>query len=150
MTEKRTTVTITIDGHEYTTRDDDQEAAALLRLAGRDPDTFDLARVKGNGELRTFRDQQVVSLHEGDEFASVTQTIELTVNGQRKEISSTEVSFDEAVTLAFPDKVDDPNLTFVVLFRKAADPKEGTLPEGGKITVKPKGTIVNVTFTNKS
>lgn len=150
MPEKRTRITIHIDGHAYVTRDDDQEAAALLRLAGLDPDTTDLTKTKGNGELKTYRDQQVIQLHEGDEFVSVPQKIEVIINGQVKIVSSVEITFAEAVELAYPEKANDPNLTFVVLFRKAAEPKEGTMPEGGKITAKPKGTIINVTFTNKS
>jgi hypothetical protein len=70
-TETRKRLTITIDGNCYATRDDDQEAASLLRLAGRDPDTYDLARIKANGELHVYRDGQVIDLNDGDEFASV-------------------------------------------------------------------------------
>lgn len=69
--ESRKKLTITIDGSEYTTRDDDQEAAALLRLAGQDPDIYDLARVKPNGELQVFRDGHVIELKDGDTFVSV-------------------------------------------------------------------------------
>lgn len=69
--ESRKKLTITIDGIEYTTRDDDQEAAALLRLTGRDPEVYDLARVKPNGELQVFRDGRVIELKDGDTFVSV-------------------------------------------------------------------------------
>lgn len=150
MPEKPTEITIQIDGRAYKTRDDHQQASALLRLAGLDPSVADLGKTKGKGDLKTYRDDQDVQLHDGDEFVSVPQDIEVIVNGQLKIVASTEISFTDAVELAYPDKVADPNLTFVVLFRKAAEPKEGTMPEGGKITVKPKGTIINVTFTNKS
>jgi hypothetical protein len=41
--EQHKTIHFTIDGKPFTTRDDDQEAAALLRLAGLDPNAYDLA-----------------------------------------------------------------------------------------------------------
>ncbi len=69
--ESRKKLTITIDGTEYTTRDDDQEAASLLRLAGRDPEVFDLARARRSGELQVFRDGRVIELTNGDTFVSV-------------------------------------------------------------------------------
>jgi hypothetical protein len=150
MPEKPTEITIQIDARAYKTRDSHQTASALLRLAGVDPTVVDLSKIKGKGDLKTYRDDQDVQLHDGDEFVSVPQEIEVIVNGQPKIVASIAISFADAVGLAYPDKMADPNLTFVVLFRKAAEPKEGTMPEGGKITVKPKGTIINVTFTNKS
>lgn len=150
MSEKHTEITIQIDARTYVTRDDRQTAAALLRLAGLDPAVTDLAEAKGKGEPKTYKDEQDVQLHDGDQFVSVPQEIEVIVNGQLKTVASIEISFADAVELAYPDKAADPNLTFVVLFRKAAEPKEGTMPEGGKITIKTKGTIINVTFTNKS
>jgi hypothetical protein len=150
MPEKHTDITIGIDGRSYATRDNHQKAETLLRLAGLDPNVTDLAEAMGDGDVKTYRDEQNVQLHDGDEFVSVPQGIEVIVNGQLKIVPSGEISFSDAVELAYPDKVADPNLTFVVLFRKAAEPKEGTMPEGGKITAKPKGTIINVTFTNKS
>lgn len=150
MPEKHADITISIDGHSYGTRDDHQKAGVLLRLAGLDPNVTDLAKTKGDGDVKTYRDEQDVQLHDGDKFVSVPQKIEVIVNGQRKIVPSVEISFADAVELAYPDKVADADLTFVVLFRKAAEPKEGTMPEGGKITTKPKGTIINVTFTNKS
>ena len=75
---------------------------------------------------------------------------ELVVNGQQHEVLSKYVTFEEIVAIAFPDKAKDPNVTFVVLFRKAHEPKEGTLAPGGSVEIKKEGTIFNVTFTNKS
>ena len=71
--EDRKKLTIRIDGVQHTTRDDDQEAAALLRLAGLDPNQYDLAKVKRNGEHKVYRDQHVVDLADGDRFVSVRQ-----------------------------------------------------------------------------
>ncbi|WP_435771395.1 hypothetical protein [Nocardioides sp. SYSU DS0651] len=72
--ESRKKLTIIIDGQRYTTRDDDQEAASLLRLAGADPAQYDLARIKNNGEYKVFRDERVLDLEDGDEFVTVRQS----------------------------------------------------------------------------
>lgn len=75
---------------------------------------------------------------------------EIIVNGQKREVPDKVVTFKEIVTLAFPEKADDPNVTFVAIFRKAHKPHEGSLVAGGTVEVKKEGTIFNVTFTNKS
>jgi hypothetical protein len=68
------TITITIDGQPHTTADDDQEAAALLRLAGVDPAQYDLAKVKHGGEPKVYRDEKVINLKDGDAFVTVRQS----------------------------------------------------------------------------
>lgn len=71
--EKRPKMYFTIDGVRYETRDDDQEAASLLRLAGLSPAEYDLARVVRGREAKVFKDTKVVDLHDGDAFISVKQ-----------------------------------------------------------------------------
>jgi len=68
------TISITIDGQPHTTADDDQEAAALLRLAGVDPAQYDLAKVKHGGEPKVYRDEKVINLKDGDAFVTVRQS----------------------------------------------------------------------------
>lgn len=68
----RKRLTITIDGRPFTTIDDDQEAASLLRLAGLDPELFDLGEVR-NGETKRFNDGKLIKLHDGDAFVSIRQ-----------------------------------------------------------------------------
>lgn len=76
--EKRKKITITIDGQPFTTRDDDQEAAALLRLAGVDPAQYDLAKIKHNGETKVYRhDDKVIELKDGDAFVTVRQSAQV-------------------------------------------------------------------------
>jgi hypothetical protein len=67
-------ITISIDGHSFTTRDDDQEAATLLRLAGLDPTQYDLAKIGHNGEPKVYRDEKVIDLKDGDAFVTVRQS----------------------------------------------------------------------------
>lgn len=75
--EKREKIRITIDGESYTTRDDDQEAASLLRLAGVDPTQYDLAKLKHHGEPKVYRDEKVIDLKDGDEFVTVRQSAQV-------------------------------------------------------------------------
>lgn len=69
----RQKITITIDGRPFATRDDDQESASLLRLAGVDPAQYDLAKIKRNGEYKVYRDERVIDLRDGDAFVTVRQ-----------------------------------------------------------------------------
>ena len=80
---KRPKINITIDGASFTTRDDDQEAASLLRLADRDPQKYDLARLVPGGEPKVFKDGKVIDLKDGDAFVSLKQrvTISLLIDG---------------------------------------------------------------------
>lgn len=73
-TEHRKKLSIAIDGVRYATRDDDQEAASLLRLAGVDPAQYDLAKIKKNGETKVYRDTKVLDLEDGDTFVTVRQS----------------------------------------------------------------------------
>ena len=75
--ESRKRITVTIDGQSFTTRDDDQEAASLLRLAGVDPSQYDLAKVKHNGEPKVYRDEKVIDLKNGDAFVTVRQSAQV-------------------------------------------------------------------------
>lgn len=63
-------VHFSIDGEQHASWDDDQTAAALLRLATVDPASYDLARVTAAGGPEVFADEQVVTIHDGDEFVT--------------------------------------------------------------------------------
>jgi hypothetical protein len=76
-TDGRKKLAITIDGTVYTTRDDDQDAASLMRLAGVDPEKFDLAKVKKDGDLKVYNDGKVIDLSDGDKFVTVTFGVKL-------------------------------------------------------------------------
>jgi len=77
MNDHHDQIRITIDGQPFTTRDDDQEAAALLRLAGVDPAQYDLAKIKHNGEPKVYRDEKVIDLRDGDTFVTVRQSAQV-------------------------------------------------------------------------
>ena len=73
----RKKITFTIDGRPYDTRDDDQEAASLLRLAGVDPAQYDLAEIKHSGETKVYRDEKVIHIKDGDRFVTVRQSAQV-------------------------------------------------------------------------
>lgn len=132
QTETRRKLTITIDGKAYTTRDDDQEAASLLRRAGRDPDTYDLAKVKANGELHVYRDGKVIDLKDGDDFVSVVFGVEVNQTfvelGTRKQ---TGTSLKEAaIAKGVPIKMD------FVLSEVVENGEEQVIADDDEITVK--------------
>ena len=64
----REKVRFTIDGEPFTSYDEDQTAAALLRLAGVDPMGYDLARI---GDTKPYADNDIVTIRTGDEFVTV-------------------------------------------------------------------------------
>lgn len=77
-----TSLQIFIDGKSYITNDADQEAAALLRLAGRDPKDFDLFLLKKNGIEETIRDAQIVNLKDGEQFRA-RRKVHFSIDGER-------------------------------------------------------------------
>lgn len=80
MTQHDTQIRFTLDGRSFTTIDNDQEAAALLRLAGRDPSRFDLGRIDDEGDETFFRDTDIVRVHPGDSFIT-RRTLHFTIDG---------------------------------------------------------------------
>ncbi|MBY3792864.1 hypothetical protein HQP42_10695 [Rhodococcus fascians] len=70
----RPKIRFSIDGEPHTSWDDDQTAAALLRLAGVKPAEYDLARVNGASGPEIFTGEQMVRLRDGDEFVSAKHT----------------------------------------------------------------------------
>ncbi|ADV84502.1 multiubiquitin domain-containing protein [Terriglobus saanensis] len=75
---------------------------------------------------------------------------EIIVNSRPRIVNERLVTFEEVVQLAFPG-VHEPNVVFSMTYRHAASaPHAGELGIGGKVDVKRKGTIFNVTRTVQS
>jgi hypothetical protein len=85
------TVQITIDDVNHTATDDQQEAASLLRLAGRDPKDYDLFVIDKRGVETHVHDQQIVDLHDNEHFRTRHQ-VRFTIDGQ------SEKSWDDTQT----------------------------------------------------
>ena len=77
-------------------------------------------------------------------------SFEIIVNLVEKSVPEQRVTFDQIVRLAFPDKADDPNVTFKITYRKAEGLKSGgSMVEGDFIEIKRDGetsfTVVHAT-----
>ena len=73
------------------------------------------------------------------------------VNASEHTISASHITFTAIVDIAFPGHPTDPNVVFSVTFEHAdSKPHQGTLAEGGTVTVKKRGTTFDVTQTNRS
>lgn len=66
----RPPIEFTIDGQAHTTEEHRQAAADLLRLAGLEPTSYDLARLLPNDNPQRFNDDDVVTIRPGDRFVS--------------------------------------------------------------------------------
>ena len=75
---------------------------------------------------------------------------EITVNSRAEPVPAARVTYEQVVQLAFPGP-HGPNIVFAVTYRHAESrPPAGELGPGGAVEVKHKGTIFNVTKTDKS
>jgi len=77
-------------------------------------------------------------------------TYTLIINLDEKTVPDRKVTFDQIVRLAFPDKADDPNVTFKVTYRKSEGAKhDGVMVEGDEVEIKKDGstsfTVVHAT-----
>lgn len=76
--------------------------------------------------------------------------IEIVVNGRPKTVTSRTLTYTEVLALAYDPVPSGPNIIFTVTYRGAAGPRhEGTLVAGESVEVK-KGTVFNVSYTDKS
>lgn len=73
---------------------------------------------------------------------------EIIVNAEQKTVTDERVSYEQVTELAFPGS--PPDTTFQVNFRKAKEPKEGSLSPGRSVVVHKEGTIFNVKNTGRS
>jgi hypothetical protein len=75
---------------------------------------------------------------------------EIIVNARPRVVHNEDVTFEEVVQLAFPGP-HAPTIVFSMTYRHAAsNPHAGELAQGGVVEVEKKGTIFNVTKTDKS
>lgn len=72
------------------------------------------------------------------------------VNGQKKEVTTKIVSFEDIVNLAYDNNPPKgPNVVITVTYSKAEHDRQGTLLPGATIEIKD-GTIFNVKATDRS
>lgn len=67
-------INFTIDGRPFTVTEPDQTAAALLELAGLDPNGYDLGELHGNNpQPKRYSDDDKVRVQKGDRFVSIRE-----------------------------------------------------------------------------
>jgi hypothetical protein len=131
-TETRKKLKVTIDGKQHTTHDDDQEGAALVRLAGRDPARYDIAKLKASGELHVYRDGKVIDLKDGDEFVTVVFGVEINdifVELDKRKQTGTSLK-QAAIAAAVPIRAD------FILSEVLASGEQQVIADDREITVK--------------
>jgi len=124
--------------------------AALYELANI-PKHRELFREVDGGQEDELvaRDETVVKLKEDEHFYS-QKAITIIINGQKKEVAETKLTFNEVVKLAFPALATGDNVMFTVRYRHGPRPNpSGTLLEGETVRIK-NGMIFDVTQTVRS
>jgi len=77
-------------------------------------------------------------------------TVPVVVNGRSRELVAEDVTYEDLVGLAFPDRRDLANRMFTVTYRDGpADRPEGSLVPTQRLHAT-RGTVINVTATDKS
>ncbi|OJV02582.1 MAG: hypothetical protein BGO12_09550 [Verrucomicrobia bacterium 61-8] len=126
----------------------------LGKLANLKEDEAVFLEVPG-GEDRLVEENDVISLTEPgiERFivaAKPKPGYEIFVNGRPRIVEDEVVTYEQVTELAFPGQ-GGPQIDFAVSYRKAASaPHSGELVKSQSVTVKNKGTIFNVTLTDKS
>jgi len=144
---------LTLDNHQITWGKPAINGSDLYKLANVGEDQAVFLEVRG-GEDRLISAQEMIDLTTPgiERFITASRPateIEIIVNGRLRVVLGPTVTFEQIVQLAFPD-LHNPNFVFSVTYRKAAaTPSEGELGAGGVVKIK-KGTIFNVTQTDKS
>jgi len=79
-----------------------------------------------------------------------TKEFTIIVNGQQKQVTQKELSFDDVIALAFDPIPSGPNIFFTITYRRGEGNKpEGTLVKGETVKVK-EGMIFDVKATDRS
>ncbi len=140
-----------VDGTRFTTYDDDQTAAALLRQAGLDPADRELTRIGEAGERETFIDNQLVTIADGDKFVTAVRQHEVTiiVNTRQHRWNEPRISYAQVVEIAYPGQPigDQDDVTVRYTYRRGHG--GGTLTAGHDAEVK-EGMVFDVHRTTRS
>lgn len=145
---------LTINGHQLEWGKPAISGAVLYALAKAGPEEAVFLEVRG-GTDRVIEPGELVDLNAPgiERFITAPKppvTFEIKVNSRDEIVNNKRVTFEQVVQLAFPGP-HGPNIVFSMTYRHASsEPHAGELGPGGSIEVKKKGTIFNVTKTDKS
>lgn len=145
---------LTLNSHQLEWGKPAIKGAALYTLAKVNDDEAVFLEVRG-GEDRLIERDDLIDLSTPGIERFITgpkpvPTFEIIVNARPRIVNDKHVTFEQVVQLAFPGS-HGPDIVFSVTYQHAASsPHAGELGAGGAVEVKKKGTIFNVTKTDKS
>jgi len=88
--------------------------------------------------------------HDCEDRDDRDREVTIVVNGRPKVVPKKKLTFEELVTLAFPDADPNPNIIYTITFKRGNGNKpQGTLVPGESVKIK-EGMVFNVTATDKS
>jgi hypothetical protein len=144
----------TLDGRQYEWGKPAIPGTALYKLGEVGKGNAVFLKVH-DGEPRLIKRGELVDLSAPgvEHFVTGPKPVtdyEIIVNARPRIVHEEDVNFEQVVQLAFPGP-HGPNIMFSMTYRHAASrPHAGELGVGGVVEVKHKGTIFNVTKTDKS
>lgn len=128
--------------------------AALYRLAKIGKDEAVFLEVRG-GEDRLIERDELIDLAEPGIERFITapkppDTYEFTLNGRPRVVDDPRLTFEQLTEMVYPGP-HGPLVSFSITYRRvASEPHAGELGAGDAIVIRRKGTIVNVTKTDRS
>ena len=144
---------LTLDDRQITWGKPAIGGSALYKLANIGADQAVFLEVRGGADKLIAPEEMFDLTAPGIErFITAlrpTLEIEIIVNARPRVVAGSDVTYEQIVQMAFPG-LHNPNVIFSITYRKAASsPPEGELGAGRIVKIK-KGTIFNVTPTDKS
>lgn len=145
----------TLGGHQIVWGKPSILGADLYFLVDADDDTAVFLGVRG-GEDRLINSDDTVDLTEPGVEHFITgpkpeKGYAITLNSREYVLDGPLATYEQVVSLEFQYPPANPNITYSMTYRHAASkPHAGELAAGGSVTVKKKGTVFNVTATDKS
>jgi hypothetical protein len=95
------------------------------------------------------RDNHHIVLHEDDHFYSEKE-FDIVVRARPRKVTSTNLTFDEVVSLAYDQVPVGPNIVFTVSYRHGPKANQkGTMISGSVVKIK-EGMVFDVSFTDRS
>lgn len=125
---------------------------ALLTLARKDPDAFDVWLDRAGRQDRVIDLDETVSLGGSDVERFMTKAVDIAifVNTRPRRVSKRSLTYLDVVKLAYPDGPFGENYVYTVDYlRGPSRNPEGSLVEGDSVEIK-NGMRFDVSFTDKS
>ena len=138
-----------IDDHFEITVNPNQTKSSIRGLFGLDANC-DFERDFASPKDQQLADNDPVVFSDGPQFTKLEKTaITVVVNGRRKTIQKSELTFAKIIRLAFNKPPAGANVCFTVTYRGGCGNASGSLVEGDSVEAT-EGMVINVTATDKS